>query len=172
MAVHPPSVPVEPEPPKASVAPVPVRQLPQNPGPAAERTPAPQAPASEEGDFWMTVVQNLVEAGRIQSLTRELALQSQLVARDQDTWLLRIERESLQSGQTRDKLQQALALAGHNVSLTLEMGRVTDSPAKRLAHAARQRQAAAEQLIEQDPYVQQLIQRYGATIVPGSIQPT
>ncbi len=171
-AAHPPSVPVEPAPPRASVAPVPVRQLAQTPGPSAERAPSPQAPSSEEGDFWMSVVQNLVETERIQSLTRELALQSQLVARDQDTWLLRIERESLQSGQTRDKLQQALALAGHAVSLTLEMGRVIDSPAKRLAHAARQRQATAEILIEQDPYVQQLKQRYGATIVPGSIQPT
>lgn len=120
----------------------------------------------------MSVVQDLIGAERIQSLTRELALQSQLVARDQDSWLLRIERESLQSGQTREKLQQALSQAGHAVSLTLEMGRVTDSPAKRLAHAARQRQEIAEQLIQQDPYVQQLMQRYGATIVPGSIQPT
>jgi DNA polymerase-3 subunit gamma/tau len=170
--VNPPSVPVEPEPPRPSVAAMPVRHLPQTPGPTTDRTPTGQAPASEEGDFWMSVVQDLIDAERIQSLTRELALQSQLVARDQDNWLLRIERESLQSGQTRDKLQQALAQSGHTVSLTLEMGRVIDSPAKRLAHAARQRQASAEQLILQDPYVQQLMQRYGATIVPGSIQPT
>ncbi len=168
----PPSIPVEPEPPRPGVAPMPVRQLPQTPGPTTDRAAPPQAPASEEGDFWMSVVQDLIGAERIQSLTRELALQSQLVARDQDSWLLRIERESLQSGQTREKLQQALSQAGHAVSLTLEMGRVTDSPAKRLAHAARQRQEIAEQLIQQDPYVQQLMQRYGATIVPGSIQPT
>ena len=103
--------------------------------------------------------------------TRELALQSQLVARDDTAWLLRIERESLQAGQTRDKLQLALAQAGHPVSLALEMGRVTDSPAKRLAHAARVRLLSAQQTIEQDPYVQQLMHRYDAKIVQGSIQP-
>ena len=65
-----------------------------------------------------------------------------------------------------------MAKAGHPVSLTLEMGRVTDSPAKRLAQAARERQLKAQQLIEQDPYVLQLMQRYDAKIVSGSIQPT
>jgi DNA polymerase-3 subunit gamma/tau len=120
----------------------------------------------------MDVVQHLVDTQAVQSLTRELALQSQLVARDEQAWLLRIERESLQAGQTRDKLEQALAKAGHPVSLTLEMGRVTDSPAKRLAQAARERHLKAQQLIEQDPYVLQLMQRYDAKIVSGSIQPT
>ena len=84
----------------------------------------------------MDLVQQLIDQQAIQSLTRELALQSQLVARDDTAWLLRIERESLQAGQTRDKLQLALAQAGHPVSLSLEMGRVTDSPAMRQAAAA------------------------------------
>ena len=113
-----------------------------------------------------------LDAQAVQSLTRELALQSQLVARDDGAWLLRIERESLRSGQTREKLQEALAAAGHAVELTLEMGRVTDSPAKRLAFSARERLLQAQQMIEQDPYVQQLMHRYDAKIVQGSIQPS
>jgi DNA polymerase-3 subunit gamma/tau len=52
------------------------------------------------------------------------------------------------------------------------MGKVTDSPAKRMAHAEQQKQLKAKQAIEQDPYVQQLISRYDAKIVPGSIQPS
>jgi DNA polymerase-3 subunit gamma/tau len=52
------------------------------------------------------------------------------------------------------------------------MGRVTDSPARRLAHAARERQLKAQQQIEQDPYVLQLMQRFDAKIIAGSIQPT
>ena len=40
-----------------------------------------------------------------------------------------------------------------------------------LAHAARVRLLSAQQTIEQDPYVQQLMRRYDAKIVQGSIQP-
>jgi DNA polymerase-3 subunit gamma/tau len=56
---------------------------------------------SEEGDFWhrhRAAADRKSEA--INALVRELALQSQLVARDTDQWILRVERESLnQSGQ-------------------------------------------------------------------------
>jgi DNA polymerase-3 subunit gamma/tau len=151
---------------------VPVRQLPQLSTPALAPQAEPALSLTPEGDFWLALVQELAEKQSIQSLTRELALQSQLVARDADAWLLRIERESLQAGQSREKLQLALAEAGHAVSISLEMGRVLDSPAKRMAQAARERQSQAEQLIEQDPFVQQLMRSYDAKIVPGSIQPT
>jgi DNA polymerase-3 subunit gamma/tau len=167
-----PAIPVEPTPPRPTVEPVPVRQVAQSAGPIADQAREGQLQLTQEGQFWMDLVQQLIDQQAIQSLTRELALQSQLVARDDTAWLLRIERESLQAGQTRDKLQLALAQAGHPVSLSLEMGRVTDSPARRLAHAARERQMKAQQLIEQDPYVLQLMQRYDAKIIAGSIQPT
>jgi DNA polymerase-3 subunit gamma/tau len=168
-----PSVPepVEPVPPKPTITPVPIRSAPQNASLALDRNIEIQPQWTPEGDFWMGVVQDLIKAQSIQSLSRELALQSQLVARDDNAWLLRIERESLRSGQTQQKLQDALAQSGHGVTLSLEMGRVTDSPAKRMAHAEQQKQLKARQAIEQDPYVQQLISRYDAKIVPGSIQP-
>jgi DNA polymerase III subunit gamma/tau len=164
-------VPVEPVPPKPTITPVPIRSAPQNASLALDRNIEIQPQWTPEGDFWMAVVQDLVKAQSIQSLSRELALQSQLVARDDHAWLLRIERESLRNGQTQQKLQDALAQSGHAVTLSLEMGRVTDSPAKRMAHAEQQKQLKAKQAIEQDPYVQQLISRYDAKIVPGSIQP-
>ncbi|MEY2620813.1 MAG: hypothetical protein RIT26_633 [Pseudomonadota bacterium] len=171
-AVTPRDQPVSPRPPRESVQAVPVRQLPQLSTPALAPQAEPALSLTPEGDFWLALVQELAEKQSIQSLTRELALQSQLVARDADAWLLRIERESLQAGQSREKLQLALAEAGHAVSISLEMGRVLDSPAKRMAQAARERQSQAEQLIEQDPFVQQLMRSYDAKIVPGSIQPT
>ena len=133
--------------------------------------PVEEVPCTPEGDVWHALVQSLVDSEQIQALTRELALQSQLVARDSDTWLLRIERESLNSTNSRERLQRALAQAGHEVSLQVEIGRVTDSPSKRLAALAAQRQREAESIILDDPYVQQLMQDYGATIVPGSIKP-
>jgi DNA polymerase-3 subunit gamma/tau len=142
----------------------------------ADAPPRPLAavediPSTPEGDVWHALVQSLVAAEQIQALTRELALQSQLVARDRDTWLLRIERESLNSTNSRERLQRALAQAGHEVSLQVEIGRVVDSPAKRLAAQAARRQREAESIILDDPYVQQLMRDYGATVVPGSIKP-
>jgi len=130
-----------------------------------------EIPSTPEGDAWFALVQSLVAAEQIQALTRELALQSQLVARDSDSWLLRIERESLNSTNSRERLQRALEQAGHAVTLQVEIGRVQDSPAKRLAAQAARRQREAESIILDDPYVQQLMQDYGATIVPGSIKP-
>ncbi|HYF17549.1 MAG TPA: DNA polymerase III subunit gamma/tau, partial [Ramlibacter sp.] len=126
---------------------------------------------SEEGDFWAGVVQQLVAAEAVTALVRELALQSQLVGRDTDQWLLRVERESLNQSGSRDRLQAALRAAGHEVALAVEVGPVTDSPARRNAAAALERQRAAEQAILGDPFVQQMMRDFGARIVPGSIKP-
>ena len=127
--------------------------------------------ASEEGDFWHPVVRRLIASEAITALVRELALQSQLVARDVDQWLLRVERESLNQSGSRERLQAALQAAGYSVTLAVEIGRVTDSPARRNAAAAAERQLAAEKIIFDDPFVQSMMRDFGAKIVPGSIKP-
>jgi DNA polymerase-3 subunit gamma/tau len=156
----------------AAVVAVPVREQVQiNPQRDTQMVSAPAVVSTPEGDVWYEVVQQLVQTEAINALVRELALQSQLVARDSDTWMLRVERESLNSPTSRERLQAALASAGHAVRLTVEVGRVMDSPAKRNAAAAAAKQEAAEALILNDPYVQTLMRDFGAKIVPGSIQP-
>lgn len=151
---------------------IPLREQP--PAPQRDRpreaAPTPVAP-SEEGDFWHATVTALADSGAITALARELALQSQLVARDVDQWLLRVERESLNQGASREKLQNALAAAGHAVRLAIEIGTVADSPARRNRQVAEARQQAAEQAILNDPDVQLLMQQWGARIVPGSLKP-
>jgi DNA polymerase-3 subunit gamma/tau len=126
---------------------------------------------TEEGDFWFETVRQLVAQQAVTALARELALQSQLVGRDTDQWILKVERESLQQPGSRDRLSTALQAAGHPVSLLVEIGRVTDSPARRLAAAAAERQLAAEKLIFDDPFVQTMMRDFGAKIVTGSIRP-
>ena len=126
---------------------------------------------SEEGEFWHQAVQQLIAAEAITALVRELALQSQLVARDTDQWILRVERESLNQSGTRERLATALQAKGHAVTLAVEIGRVTDSPARRNAAMAAERQLAAEKIIFDDPFVQTMMQDFGAKIVPGSIKP-
>ena len=111
------------------------------------------------------------EAEAITALVRELALQSQLVARDGAHWLLRVERESLNQPTARERLRAALEAAGHATQISVEVGRVIDSPARRNAAAAAERQRVAEETVMNDPYVQTLMREHGAKIVPGSIKP-
>jgi len=125
---------------------------------------------TEEGAFWHSTVQQLVADEAIVALVRELALQSQLVARDTDQWLLRVERESLNQPGSRDRLGAALAAAGYSVRLAVEIGRVSDSPARRNAQAAAQRQLEAERVIFEDPFVQTIMRDFGAKVVPGTIK--
>ena len=126
-----------------------------------------------EGDVWHEVVGALVAQEAIGALVRELALQSQLVARDEGGghWLLRVERSSLNQPQARERLRAALEAAGHAREISVEVGRVVDSPARRNATAAAERQRVAEEIVHADPVVQQLMRDFGAKIVPGSIKP-
>ena len=155
-----------------AIRPLPVHEAPA-PSPRVDALKRPEVPLqpTPEGDFWADVVGQLTASEAITALVRELALQSQLLARDGDQWLLRIERESLNMPSTRERLQTALQAAGHAVRLTVEMGPVVDSPAKRLAVAAAAKMVAAEALIQNDPLVQAMVRDFGARIVPGSIQP-
>lgn len=139
--------------------------------PEPARLAVSELQTTEDGDFWFQVVQELVKAEAVVALVRELALQSQLLARDAQHWMLRLERESLNSPTSRQRLSAALEAVGHKVALSFEVGRVTDSPAKRMAFAAAQKQQAAEQVIYEDPWVQEMMRDFGAKIVPGSIQP-
>ncbi|MDP1686481.1 DNA polymerase III subunit gamma/tau [Hydrogenophaga sp.] len=130
---------------------------------------APIAP-SEEGDFWFDSVMQLVRAEAISALVRELGLQSQLVARDTDRWVLRVERESLNQGNSRERLATALQTIGHQVSLVVEIGTVLDSPSRRLALEAERLQREAEEHIMGDPFVQTMMRDFGGKIVPGTLK--
>ena len=133
----------------------------------------PQAPlqTTPEGDVWHEVVQQLIASEAVTALVRELALQSQLLAREGDVWRLGVDSESLARPATCDRLQAALQAAGHAVRLQVSQTAVTDSPAKRHAQVVAARMDAAIELIHNDPLVQSLMRDYDAKIVPGSIQP-
>ncbi len=147
---------------------IPVRSAtPAAPEPVAAAGLQPTA----EGAFWHGVVQALVDSAAVNAMARELALQSQLLARDEGLWLLRVERESLNQASSRERLAQALQAAGYAVELAVEIGRVSDCPARRNSAASQGRMDAARLLIESDPFVQRMAREFGAKIVPGSIQP-
>jgi DNA polymerase-3 subunit gamma/tau len=157
----------------AALRTLPVREVPE---PSARldmpRAVAPAAvQTTPEGDVWMAVVQGLLDQESIAALVRELALQSQLVGREGGQWRLRVERETLNHPASRERLQAALLAAGHgDIQLSIEIGPVSDSPARRLAVKAAEKMLAAQELIQSDPLVQAMVRDFGAKIVPGSIQ--
>ena len=157
--------------PVSRVLAMPVRQQSESRADMALSPAAPVLLPTEEGDFWYATVQQLIATESIAALVRELALQSQLVARDTDQWLLRVERETLNQAGARERLCTALRNAGHDVSLAVEVGRITDCPARRNLAASEEKQRAAEQIILDDPFVQAMVRDFGAKIVPGSIKP-
>nr|WP_315204823.1 DNA polymerase III subunit gamma/tau [uncultured Albidiferax sp.] len=179
--VQPPAAPPvatpAPPPPPVSTAPT-VQELPvrvqAEPSPRLQARPAPVAAPlvpTADGDYWHATVQQLIAADAVSGLVRELALQSQLVAVDGGNWRLRIERESLSQPMSRERLRVALESITPNATLDIEIGSVADSPAKRNAAAANEKQRIAEEIILGDPLVQSLMRDYGAKIVPGSLKP-
>ena len=144
--------------------------------PATSPTAAPslETPADAQlGKLWSDTVNQLVATEAVAALTRELALQSQLCGHSGGVWQLRVERESLAQSATREKLQLALqtALGNDTLAVSVEIGPITDSPARRNAAALAERQRVAEETIRSDPFVQDMIRDWGAKIVPGSIKP-
>ena len=125
------------------------------------------------GDAWSALVAQLVASEAINALTRELALQSELRSRGDGVWLLCVERQSLNQSLACEKLQLALQAQlgeGQLLKLVVEVGAVTDTPARRNAAAQIERQRKAEELIHNDPFVRDLVRDWGARVVPGSIK--
>jgi len=146
------------------------RSQPEQAKPREEVTPSILT-KTPVGDFWNQLVREMVEAQAINALVRELALQSQLMARDNKQWTLQVDKDSLNTPSNCERLQAALAQFGHEVQLTVVMGAVEDSTAKRIKQENAERQARAEAIILQDPFVQSLMRDFDAKIVPGSIKP-
>jgi DNA polymerase-3 subunit gamma/tau len=126
------------------------------------------------GDRWSELVGKLVAADAIGAMVRELALQSELVSQEREVWTLRVERQSLNQPAACDKLElavQTLLQAEPAIRLMVEIGTISDSPARRNAAAQLERQRQAEEIIHSDPLVQDMMRNWGAKVVPGSIKP-
>jgi DNA polymerase-3 subunit gamma/tau len=134
-------------------------------------TVAPRPPSdSALGAQWLSAVQDMVKAQLIQAMTRELAMQSQLMAQMDGRWHLQVESVSLNSASNRERLELALQSLGHAVTLEVSVGPVQDSPAKRITEKTQQRMAQAQVDILNHPSVQRLIKDYDAKIIPGTLR--
>jgi len=144
--------------------------------PSRAPVPAPMLP-NALGARWAELARQLSDANLISAFARELAMQAQCVAFDEQAAALvcelRVERETLRASTHCDKLQAALAeWLQRPVRLEVAQGVAEDSPARREAAERARRQTEAEQIIQDDPLVQALMAQYKtARIVPGSVKP-
>jgi DNA polymerase-3 subunit gamma/tau len=152
-----------------------VKHAVQKAAPSVQSPAATVSAAPPEGEQrqWSERVRQLLNADLVGGLARELALHSELARCDGAIWTLRVERQSLLHEAACEQLLQALQGLdpGRPERLLMELGPVTDCEAMRRAAAQADRQQRAERIIEDDPFVQEMVANWGARIVPGSIKP-
>jgi len=107
-------------------------------------------------------------------LARELAKHCELVAYDENSISLSVPeaQKHLLSPNYQEKLGSAIAqYFGKKIKLQFGIGGTGNTPAKQIFQEKAQAQANAESAIEEDGFVQALINDFGATIIPNSIKP-
>jgi DNA polymerase-3 subunit gamma/tau len=126
---------------------------------------------------WIAVARSLIARGTVTAMTRELVMQAGCVRIEPQAsppcWVLQVERETLRQNGYRDRLLSALQTLPEvgELSLQIQVGPVSDSLAKRDAADRARKQVEAEQTIQADPLVQNLLARFAQSrIVPGSIR--
>ena len=139
---------------------------------AAAVTPAAGAKKKSliDGD-WTTFVAGLPLAG----MERMLAHNCELVSWQDGRLVLRVppaQRHLLNRGY-QDRLQQALEQhVGARVKLEIVVGELDGKTVAAVRDHARQEQmSAAAAAIDGDPFVRDVIEHFGATVVPSSIKP-
>jgi DNA polymerase-3 subunit gamma/tau len=110
----------------------------------------------------------------LSGMAEQLARQSECVAIIKQQMTLRVPSKALAEGVPVERLRTVLNdYFGFEIELLFEIGAGEGASAHALDLVAQQaRQEAAEVAIEQDPFVQALIQDFGAKVVTGSIRPS
>ena len=106
-------------------------------------------------------------------MAQQLATQSACVSASGDAVLLHVPTQALTQGGHVKRLSEVLEQAlGRPIQLKVVVSEVAQgSSAQSIADAqARERQLEAEAIVRQDPFVNALIEGFGAHIVPGSVR--
>ena len=135
-----------------------------------EVLPAAQ-PATGLALQWLELFPKLPISG----MTGSIAANCTLIAVDGDDWLLHLDpaHSALFNSTQQRRLNDALnQYHERTISLTIELIRPEqETPAQAAARWRANRQADAENSIQQDPYIQQMLQQFGAIIRDDTIEP-
>jgi DNA polymerase III subunit gamma/tau len=140
----------------------PISEQAVKPAPAAA-----QANMSFDGD-WASFSARLPLAG----LTRELAMQSELISHEASRFTLRVPKSTLLAAGALERLQSALSAAlGRPIKVDTELGAVSNSASLNAAREKSEKQQAAEQTVAGDEFANSLMAKFGGQVVAGSIRP-
>ncbi len=135
-----------------------------------EVLPAAQ-PASGLALQWLELFPKLPISG----MTGSIAANCTLIAVEGDDWLLHLDpaHSALFNSTQQRRLNDALnQYHQRTLNLTIELIRPEqETPAQAAARWRANRQADAEQSIQRDPYIQQMLQQFGAIIRDDTIEP-
>lgn len=143
---------------------------------SAETKPAAPSPAAGAGAEVPDPAQwaQFVAALPLVGLVREMASHSELLSAEGDHFRLRVAIKSYAETGNVEKLRAALSQRfGRPVRVSVEVGSTAGATtAASVAEQARlERQRNAEQAILSDPFVKELIDKFGAQVEPQSIRP-
>ncbi len=138
----------------------------------AEPEPLPAAqPATGLAAEWLDLFPRLGLSG----MTGSIGANCTLIEANGDDWLLHLDpaHSALFNATQQRRLTEALnQQLGRSLNLRIELLRPEqETPAQAAARKRAERQRLAEQSIHDDPLVQQMIQQFGASIRPDSIEP-
>ena len=139
--------------------------------PAPSPQPLPSATAAPPADW-----PSLIERAELRGPVGQLALQATLVAIEERLVRLALKpaHEHLAVPPMVAQLEQRLGAAlGREIKVKFERGDgATESPAELRERADNSRRQAAEAAVHADPFVQSLVDTFGARVIPESIRPT
>ncbi|WP_024647638.1 DNA polymerase III subunit gamma/tau [Pseudomonas syringae] len=139
---------------------------------AVEPEPAPAAmPATGLAAEWLEVFPKLPISG----MTGSIAANCTLIAVNGDDWLLHLDpaHSALFNSTQQRRLNDALnQYHGRTINLSIELIKPEqETPAQAASRLRAERQRQAEASIQADPYIQQMLQQFGAVIREDTIKP-
>lgn len=140
--------------------------------PAPEPEPEPAAaPATGLALQWLELFPQLPISG----MTGSIAANCTLIAVDGDHWLMHLDpaHSALFNATQQRRLNDALnQFHGRTLSLTIELIKPEqETPAQAASRRRANRQREAEESIHGDPFIQQMVQQFGAVVRHDTIEP-
>ncbi|MGF6170851.1 DNA polymerase-3 subunit gamma/tau [Pseudomonas moraviensis] len=141
-----------------------------DPEPEPEPEPA-AAPATGLALQWLEVFPKLPISG----MTGSIAANCTLIAVDGDHWLMHLDpaHSALFNTTQQRRLNDALnQFHGRTLTLTIELIKPEqETPAQAASRRRANRQREAEESIHGDPFIQQMVQQFGAVVRSDTIEP-
>jgi len=142
----------------------------------AAQTPAQNAPATSmptpvsvfDGN-WRGFTEGLKPG-----VAKSLAQNSALLSHNENGLVLQVPQNQrhLLEPNFQNPLKTALKERfGQQFQMRIEIGETQDTPAAQISEEKASRQSSAEESLRTDPFVQEVLKEFGATVIPSSIKP-